>query len=87
MASIVIRNIDDDLKARLRQRAYRRCRSMEEEAREILRGALATEIRTGLDFWRSVQHRFAGLEDVWFSIARRGAAAAADGAQEPPTFG
>ncbi|WP_374298957.1 plasmid stabilization protein [Ferrovibrio sp.] len=87
MASIVIRNLDDDLKARLRQRARRHGRSMEEETREILRGVLATETRTGLDFWRSVRHRFAGLDDVWFSIARRSAEAAAAGTPEPPTFG
>ena len=37
MASIVVRNIDDDLKARLRVQAARNGRSMEAEAREILR--------------------------------------------------
>jgi plasmid stability protein len=37
MASITIRNLDDDLKRRLRVRAAERGRSMEEEAREILR--------------------------------------------------
>ena len=37
MASITIRNLDDDLKQRLRVRAAEHGRSMEEEAREILR--------------------------------------------------
>jgi len=37
MASITIRNIDDTLKRRLRIRAAENGRSMEEEAREILR--------------------------------------------------
>lgn len=37
MASITIRNLDDRLKRRLRIRAAEHGRSMEEEAREILR--------------------------------------------------
>lgn len=37
MGSIVVRNLDDDLKARLRIQAARHGRSMEAEAREILR--------------------------------------------------
>jgi len=40
MASITIRRLDDALKARLRVRAAKRGRSMEEEAREILNAAL-----------------------------------------------
>lgn len=40
MASITIRNLDDDLKARLRVRAAQQGRSMEEEARVLLRHAL-----------------------------------------------
>lgn len=40
MASITIRNLDDDLKARLRVRAAQQGRSMEEEARVLLREAL-----------------------------------------------
>lgn len=37
MASITIRNLDDDIKQRLRVRAAEHGRSMEEEARDILR--------------------------------------------------
>ena len=37
MASITIRNLDDDIKQRLRVRAAKHGRSMEEEARDILR--------------------------------------------------
>jgi plasmid stability protein len=43
MGSLTIRNLDDALKASLRLRAARHGRSMEEEARIILRGALAQE--------------------------------------------
>ena len=40
MASITIRNLDDDVKSRLRVRAAGNGRSMEEEARLILRNAV-----------------------------------------------
>lgn len=47
MASMTIRNLEDDLKARLRVRAARHGRSMEEEARNILRDALRVEPFSG----------------------------------------
>jgi plasmid stability protein len=40
MAQILVRNLDDRLKTSLQQRARRNRRSMEAEAREILRDAL-----------------------------------------------
>ncbi len=43
MASITIRNLDDNLKRKLRLRAAHRNRSMEDEARDILRTALSQE--------------------------------------------
>ena len=43
MASITIRNLDDEVKTRLRLRAAGRGRSMEEEARAILREAVDRE--------------------------------------------
>lgn len=43
MSSITIRNLDDALKRRLRLRAAEHDRSMEEEARDILRCALSEE--------------------------------------------
>lgn len=42
MATMTIRNLDDDVKARLRVRAAQHGRSMEEEARSILSAALAS---------------------------------------------
>lgn len=45
MTSITIRNLDESLKRRLRLRAAERNHSMEEEARDILRCALAEESR------------------------------------------
>ncbi|MGR3274641.1 FitA-like ribbon-helix-helix domain-containing protein [Acaryochloris marina NIES-2412] len=41
MASITIRNLDEDIKIKLRVQAAQNNRSMEEEARIILRQALA----------------------------------------------
>lgn len=41
MASLTIRNLDDALKQRLRVRAAQQGRSMEEEARVLLRDALS----------------------------------------------
>ena len=40
MATLTIRDLDDSLKLSLRMRAARHSRSMEEEARQILRHAL-----------------------------------------------
>jgi plasmid stability protein len=43
MAQILVRNLEDQLKARLQRRAKRHGRSMEEEVREILRNSLREE--------------------------------------------
>lgn len=52
MATLTIRNLDDELKSRLRIRAARNDRSMEEEVRLILRDAVLDtandETTTGL---------------------------------------
>ncbi len=45
MASITIRNLDDDVKSRLRVRAASNGRSMEEEARVILHEAVSREAK------------------------------------------
>ena len=46
MASITIRKLDDEVKSRLRMRAAGNGRSMEEEARVILREAVGRESKT-----------------------------------------
>jgi len=43
MASMTIRNIDEQLKSRLRVQAAHHGRSMEDEARDILRAALSMQ--------------------------------------------
>jgi len=42
MAQLVVRNLEEQVKARLQRRALRNGRSMEEEVREILRNAVHT---------------------------------------------
>jgi plasmid stability protein len=44
---LLVRNLDDDLIARLRRRAVRHGRSAEAEHREILRQALSAEVEPG----------------------------------------
>jgi plasmid stability protein len=62
MAQLVVRNLDDDVKRRLRQRAERRGRSMEEEVRDILRGAADQEdAAPALPLGTRISRRFAGL--------------------------
>jgi len=43
MAQLVVRNIENSVKAQLQRRARRNGRSMEEEARDILRNAVNQE--------------------------------------------
>lgn len=63
MASITIRNLDDDLKRRLRVRAAENGRSMEEEVREILRQAVGMPIAPR-DLGQSIHARLAALGGV-----------------------
>ena len=63
MASLTIRNFDDDLKATLRMQAARHGQSMEEEVRSILRQALTqAPVTTGLG--ARLADRFAGVAAV-----------------------
>ena len=70
MASITIRNLDDETKRRLRIRAARLNRSMEEEARDILRAALAQE-SPGIHPVDRIQARFQNLAGVDLKIPPR----------------
>jgi antitoxin FitA len=69
MSTLTVRNLDDDLKTRLRVRAALNGRSMEAEAREILRVSLSTQPRTGLG--TQIHNRFAGLGLDELEIAPR----------------
>jgi plasmid stability protein len=63
MASITIRNLDDDLKRRLRVRAAENGRSMEEEARELLRQALGPP-SAPRNLGQSIHARFAAIGGI-----------------------
>ncbi len=79
MASITIRNLDDDVKTRLRVRAAQNHRSMEEEARLILRDAVRREPRPK-NLAKAIRARIAPLGGVDLELPPRGPA------REPPTF-
>ncbi len=59
MTVVTIRNIDDALKARLRVRAAMHGRSTEDEARDILRSALSTELPRPRSLGEAIHERFA----------------------------
>jgi antitoxin FitA len=59
MAQIVVRNLDESLKARLKKRAKRYGRSMEEEVREILRNAVRESARPSAGLGSRIALRFA----------------------------
>jgi plasmid stability protein len=71
MASITIRKLDEQTKARLRVRAAQRKRSMEDEARNILRAALAEETTTPRDLAEAIRRRFRPFGGVELRIPDR----------------
>lgn len=60
MAQFVVRHVEDSVKARLKRRAERHGRSMEEEIREILRNAAKEEIRPIAKLGSRIAARFRG---------------------------
>ena len=79
MASITIRNLDEETKDRLRVRAAHRKRSMEEEARQILRQALAREATAPVSLAQAIRRRFEPLGGIDLQLPRR------EPVREPPT--
>ena len=70
MASITIRNLDDDVKRRLRVRAAEHGRSMEEEARDILRQVVGQPCAPK-NLGQSIHQRFAALGGVDLALPVR----------------
>jgi plasmid stability protein len=67
MAQLLVRNLDDDVKARLRRRARRHGRSTEEEVRDILRNAVKDEGAPLAPLGSRLRARFADIgldEDI-----------------------
>jgi plasmid stability protein len=81
MASITIRNLDEQTKERLRVRAAHRRRSMEDEARNILRAALVDEAATAQNLAEAIRRRFRPLGGIELRVAVR------EPMREPPAPG
>jgi antitoxin FitA len=67
VAQILIRQLDDDLKAKLQRRAKDHGRSTEEEVREILRNAVRDQDRAPAALGSRISARFAKIglrEDI-----------------------
>jgi plasmid stability protein len=79
MASITIRSLDESLKSKLRIRAAEHGRSMEAEAREILKSGLSTAPREP-NLLESIRQRFEKFGGVELEIPPR------EPAREPPDF-
>jgi plasmid stability protein len=80
MASITIRNLDDDIKQRLRVRAAEHGRSMEEEAREILRRVMS-ESTPPRNLAAAIRRRVPAAARVELKLPARQAM------RKPPSFG
>lgn len=80
MGTLTIRNLEDTLKSRLRVRAAARNRSMEEEARQILRAALQSPWPSTQDLGSRIHERFAALGGVELPVLPR------EPMREPPSL-
>lgn len=69
MSTLTVRNLDEGLKARLRIRAALNGRSMEAEARAILREILGDDPAGGVG--SRIHERFAGLDADELELAPR----------------
>jgi antitoxin FitA len=81
MASITIRNLDEQTKTRLRIRAAHHRRSMEEEARHILRATLAEDPAKPGNLVEAIRRRFEPLGGVDLALPAR------EPMREPPKPG
>ncbi len=70
MASITIRNLDDDVKQRLRVRAARHGRSMEDEVRQILR-RVVSEPSAPKNLGKAIHDRFAPIGGIELDLPER----------------
>jgi antitoxin FitA len=80
MATLTIRQIDDKIKSKLRIQAAHHGRSMEEEAREILRQALAEDQPLQKNLADSIMRRFTACKGVELELPER------EPIRQPPSF-
>ena len=85
MATLTIRNVDPEVKKRVRVRAAENGRSMEAELRQIITDAVGnapdTTQETGRDLAEAIRRRFAPYGGVELDIPPR------EVGREPPDFG
>ena len=90
MAQLLVRDLDEDVKARLRRRARRPGRSMEEEVRDILRNAANEEATRRAPLGSRLSGRFAriglnhDIEEVGGQLAQRSASGGRHGGEATP---
>ncbi len=82
IADMAALQLDQKTKTRLRVRAAHHGRSMEEEAREILRSALTTSSRTKGNLAEAIRRRFASFGGIEISLPQRDAVRKAPGFEE-----
>ena len=80
MGSITIRRLDDAVKKRLRVRAASHGRSMEEEAREILKTALSARRRERVNLAERIRRHIEPFGGVELLLPRR------EGVRRPPAL-
>ena len=80
MARITVHNLDEGLKRRLRIRAAEHGKSVEQEARDILRAALDHESPQGTDLASTIRARFAPLGGVDLDLPSR------EPVRQPPDY-
>ena len=80
MASITIRNLDDDVKTKLRMQAAENGRSMEEEARLILAEAVAREAAPAKGLETAIHELFKPFGGIDLDLPPR------EPMREPPQF-
>ena len=80
MASITIRRLEDSVKARLRVRAATHGRSMEEEAREILKAELSAKRTPKVDLAQAIRRHVEPLGGVELELPAR------ESVRRPPKF-
>jgi plasmid stability protein len=81
MSSLLVRGLDDSIKAKLRIRAAEHGRSMEAEVREILNTTLSKPPEKELNLAESIRRRFEPLGPFKLDLPPR------EPTREPPSFG
>jgi plasmid stability protein len=69
MATLTIRNLEDDVRDKLRIRAAQHGRSMEDEVRVILRGVVSQ--RSSREVWQRSRELFSGDDGIVLSLPDR----------------